>query len=386
MELQQQMPVLPVKAYTSQEWYDREQSEIFSKVWHYAGFSEDLTEPGQYLSVQAGLNNIFIVMGHDHQLRAFHNICRHRGTQLLRTIGRTRQAITCPYHDWSYDLEGNLIGVPEEETEFPDLDKSCLGLKPASVACWRGMLWVHPDPMAGSITDYFGDIEPYLGPHRVDELIEYPKVRTSIEIQANWKIVVENYIDVYHLRYLHAGTLPMYDHSKAEFRFIGPHYIFWEPVAAWYGEDIEKNASMPLLDEIPRDRLGAWVPMLFPGLGLAADESSWSTYHITPLAPDRTRVETRTKVKNVGSWEFWLQSCRSASFWSRHISPKYEGDSETDPLATGDFMAEDIYACEQQQKSLQSSYFEIGASALEGESPVRGHQQVVLDFMEDQRW
>jgi len=381
---QHKMPVLPTEAYTSQEWFDLEQELIFSKVWRYVGLAEDI-EPGTYISVDAGLNNIFILMDSDQQLRAFHNICRHRGTQLLRAVGKTPKAITCPYHDWTYDLEGNLIAVPEEKKEFPNLDKSCLGLKPAAVEKWHGMLWVHPDPDAASITDWFGDVEVHLGPHQVDNLVEYPETRTTTEIKANWKIVVENYIDVYHLSHLHSGTLHMYDHSKAEFGFIGPHYVFWEPLSQWYEKEIEKNAPMPLIDEVPREKIGAWVPMLFPGFGLAATESSWSTYHIIPLATDLTRVETRTKVKNVSTWEWTLQALRSNTFWQQKVSGKYKGDAETDPMTSGDFMAEDIYACEQQQKSLKSPYFEIGATAASGESPVRAHQEIVLDFIEGRR-
>ena len=125
------MHKLPVSAYTSQDWFDREQEKIFSRTWQYAGFVEDVAEPGDYISVQAGLNNIFIVMGHDRRLRAFHNICRHRGTQLIRAVGRTRKVLTCPYHDWTYDLDGNLVSVPDEKREFEGIDKSCLGLKPA---------------------------------------------------------------------------------------------------------------------------------------------------------------------------------------------------------------------------------------------------------------
>ena len=79
----QRVPILPVEAYTSRAWYDREQERIFSRTWAYAGFSNDITAPGQYLSVQAGLNNLFVVMGRDERLRAFHNICRHRGSGCL---------------------------------------------------------------------------------------------------------------------------------------------------------------------------------------------------------------------------------------------------------------------------------------------------------------
>ncbi|MGI9371583.1 MAG: aromatic ring-hydroxylating oxygenase subunit alpha, partial [Hyphomicrobiales bacterium] len=359
-----------------------EQEKIFSRTWAYAGFMEDISEPGQYLTVQAGLNNIFIIMGRDRRLRAFHNICRHRGTQLIRAVGKTQKALSCPYHDWTYDLEGNLISVPEEQEQFKDLDKSCLGLKPASVDLWRGMLFVHPEPDAGSITQWFGDVEPHLGPHKVEELVEYEEARTSYEIKANWKIVVENYIDVYHLAHLHSGTLAMYDHAKAEYGFVGPHYAFWEPLSADYAADIEANAPQPLV--ISKEQAGTWVPMLFPGVGLAESESNWATFIITPLAPDLTRVENRLRVANVSAWQFQKQEWRSSGFWKDRISGKYSADNATgedDPMAAGDFAAEDIYACEQQQKSLKSPHFEVGPASA-GESPVLGHQQVILDWLE----
>ena len=375
------MHKLPVSAYTSQDWFDREQREIFSKTWRFAGFVEDVAEPGAYSSVQAGLNNIFIVMGRDRRLRAFHNICRHRGTQLIRTIGKTQRALTCPYHDWTYDLEGNLISVPDEEREFKGIDKTCLGLKPAAVDLWRGMIFVHPDPNVGSIMEWFGDIEPRLGPHAVDELPEYQDARTSYEIKANWKIVVENFIDVYHLSHLHSGTLHMYDHAKAKYGFVGPHYAFWEPLSEQYGADIKSNAPYPLI--VPSEQAGAWVPMLFPGIGLAETESSWATFIITPLAPNLTRIENRVRVADASIWEFGKQAMRSISFWSSKFGGKYKSDPENkdDPMTSGDFTAEDVYACEQQQKSLQSPYFEVGPASA-GESPIIAHQKVILDGLE----
>ena len=372
------MPVLPVEAYTSQEWFDREQERIFSRTWACAGFAEDISEPGQYVSVQAGLNNIFIVMGRDRRLRAFHNICRHRGTQLLRAVGQTQRAIVCPYHDWTYDLEGNLISVPEQERQFPGQDLTCIRLKQASVDLWRGLLWVHPEENAGSIMEWFGGVEPHLGPHKVEELIEYPEGRTEHIVAANWKIVVENYIDGYHLAHLHSGTLAMYDHSRIRSGFVGPHFAFWEPPTADYARNIERNAPYPLV--IPPEQAGAWVPMLFPGIGLAEAESSWTLFHVTPLAPDRTRVVTRSRLANAPVRAFARQASRSWGFWVGRVTGKYEGDAD-DPMASGDFMAEDIHACEQQQKSLRSPYFEHGPSSR-GEAGVRRHQELVRDWVE----
>jgi Rieske 2Fe-2S family protein len=295
-------------------------------------------------------------------------------------VGKTQKAITCPYHDWTYDLEGQLTSVPEDAREFNGVDKGCLGLKPASVDVWRSMLFVHPDPNAGSIMDWFGEVEPQLAPMDVDSRVVYPEARVEYEIAANWKIVVENYIDVYHLAHLHSGTLAMYDHAKSEYGFVGPHYVFVEPLSAEYAKNLESNSPTPLI--LPVEEAAAYVPMLFPGIGLAESESSWATFIITPLAPDRTRVENRVRVKNASDWEFQKQEWRSAAFWKNQIKPKYDTGDEEDPMASGDFTAEDIYACEQQQKSLASPYFEAGPAAT-GESPVTGHQEVVLSYLED---
>lgn len=373
--------VLPIAAYTDKQWFDLEMRHIFSATWAYAGLVEDLAQPGQFKTVQAGLNSIVIVMGRDYRLRAFHNICRHKGTQLLRAEGTVKKAITCPYHDWTYDLEGELISVPKMNAEFANLDKSCLGLKRASVDVWRGMIWVHPEADAVAVSQWFGDVEPHLGAHQPEKLVEAADYKVVEDIAANWKIVVENYIDHYHLAQLHSGTLNMYDHAKAEFGFIGPHFAFWEPLDSEYAANLEKNASMPLIDHLSADQLGASVPMLFPGIGLGESETSWSVFHITPIAVDRTRVEVRTKVMPASDWQFAKYGARSSKFWQKRIGPKYPSLDASHPLGSADFMQEDIYVCEQQQKSYQSPYFELGPSAQHGESPIRDHQQVVWQYL-----
>ncbi|MEM6327771.1 MAG: aromatic ring-hydroxylating dioxygenase subunit alpha [Bacteroidota bacterium] len=376
------MPILPVEAYTSQAWFDREMREIFSRTWQFAGLIEDVAEPGAYFTVQAGLNNLLVVRGHDQRLRAFHNICRHRGTQLLRTAGKAEKAITCPYHDWTYSLNGQLLSVPAKEREFPDLDIRTVCLKKASVETWNGLLWVHPDPEAELLMDFLAGAQDRVGPHRVEELIEWPQGRATEVFRANWKIVVENFIDVYHLAHLHSNTLYMYDHAKAVNGWAGPHYLFWEPHSEDYGASLKMASPLPLIDHIPEDQLGAFAPMLFPNIGLSATEGSWSTFHIKPVGPAETHVEVRTKVANASGWAFTTQAARSAMWpgW-RRLGGKYDTGDKDDPMASGNFMAEDIYACEQQQKSLQSPYFEVGFTSVKGEDSVRQFQRVVAEWL-----
>lgn len=376
------IPVLPKSAYLSQEWFDKEMETIFSNTWQFAGFVEDVADPGDFITVQAGLNNMLVVKGRDQRLRAFHNMCRHRGTQLLRATGKSQKAITCPYHDWTYSLNGELLSVPEEEQQFPNLDKKCLGLKPAKVDTWLGMIWVHPDPKADSLFHWLEGAQDYIGPHRAGELMEYPEAATDHIIKANWKIIVENYIDVYHLSHLHSETLYMYDHQKAETGFMGPHFVFYEPHSEEFAANLEEMSPMPLIDHFDEQNpTGAYVPMLFPNLGLGASESSWSIFHIIPIAPDETRVITRTRVMPVSSWEFQKQEWRSWKFY-KDRGPKYEDGPEDDPMKSGDFMAEDIFACESQQKAMRSPHFEVGATAEKQEASVRGFQTIVQQFME----
>ena len=108
-------------------------------------------------------------------------------------------------------------------------------------------------------------------------------------------------------------------------------------------------------------------------------------FHLTPLAPDSTRVVVRTKMADASLLAFASQSVRSYSFWSGRVRGKYDSDDGDDPMASGDFMQEDIYACEQQQKSLQSPYFEHGPSAMNGEAGVRRHQEVVMAWLGEEQ-
>lgn len=382
--MSQKMPILPVEAYTSYDWYRKEQELIFGNTWQFAGFIEDISAPGDYLTVQCGLQNIVIVKGRDQRLRAFHNLCRHRGTQLLRATGKQQKVITCPYHDWTYDLTGKLIGVPEKEKEFSDLDLDCVGLHKASVDVWRGMLWVHPSPEAEPINRWFKDCWEHLGPHDPTRLVEYPDTRYEKVIEANWKIVVENYIDVYHLAHLHSNTLHMYDHKNAEFGFVGDHYMFWEPLAPKYKDNLDKLIPYKRIEEVTDDVLGAFVPWLFPSVGLSENESAWSIFNVVPIAPDRTKVIVRSKLEPMTDREYKKHSSTSMYHWEKIMGSelKYDKNDPDDPMSSGDFMEEDIFACEQQQRSLSNPLFEVSHTAEFGERPIREFQKVIARWMQ----
>lgn len=372
---------LPVEAYTSQAWFEQEYEQLFGNIWQFGGFVGDVAESGDYVTVQAGPHPLFVIRAPDGNLRAFHNICRHRGTQLLRTIGKANKSIICPYHHWNYSLEGELRNIPSRKTEFPDVDMKGLCLHKASVATWNEMFFVHPNQNAQPLSDWLKGVADQIGPHRPKELVEYEAGRTRHEINANWKIVVENYIDGYHLAHLHSETLYMYDHKQQKSEFIGPHYMFYEPLSKEFRDQVEKLSPLPLIDHGSPEELGAYVPMLFPNLGLAATESSWSTFHVIPVAADKTVVETRTRVMPVSDWDFIKQNITSWWNWKSRLTAKIDGGPH-DPLSSGDFMAEDVYACEQQFKAMRSPLFSVGATARTLEKSILEFQDQVIKRIE----
>ena len=378
------VPVLPKEAYTSEDWFKNEQKEVFSATWQFAGFVEDIKEPGDHIMVQAGLYNLVLTMTNNRELRVFHNMCRHRGTQLLRTVGKRKKVFTCPYHDWSYSLEGELISVPEEKTEFPNLDKKKLCLHQGSYGIWRGMLFVHPDKNAESIDKWFTGLDEHLGPHDPTKLVEYPDSSSETIINANWKIVVENYIDVYHLSHLHSNTLNMYDHKNQESGFEGPHYWFKEPLNKKYESNLKKLAPFKQIPETEGTDLRAFVPLLFPNLGLAETETTWSVFHIIPISAKKCKVIIRSKLAPMTDWEYTKQSAKSTLNWPSIMGwrTKYgEEHSDEDPMSSGDFMAEDVYACEQLQLSMEAPNFEVGPTAKNLEWSIREFQKIVEEKM-----
>ena len=371
--------LLPVEAYTSQTWFEEEQKTIFSRTWQFVGMVGDLPEPGNYICASVGSVPIIVVRGDDGELHAFHNMCRHRGTQLLELTGNRTKVIKCPYHDWVYALDGTLIGVPQKKTQFPTINMSEWSLFPVQMGIWNEMVFVNPDMNAPGLDVFLADVPQYLGPYRVAELEEADK-RQYI-INCNWKIFVENYVDIYHLSHLHSETLNMYDHSKLSHRYTGQHWVSYDPPTAEYRKYLDTNPNdyLPLIDTITSEQWGAYTHMLFPCFGIAATEFTWTTLQVKPFTPTQTQVETRTRTMPIDPITRSVMSAYekvSGGFW------KWMGyKPEDDPLKSGDFMLEDIYACEQQQKAMASPYFEFGLTSVDMEQPIVDFQRHVLQQM-----
>ena len=196
---------------------DAELEGLFSRTWQFAGHVGDLREPGDYITARAGDQPVLVLRGDDGGLRAFRNVCRHRGSELLTGRGRCKKAIRCRYHGWTYDVtDGRLLGVPEHRLYGDRLDKANLGLIGARVEELCGLLFVNLDPDAPPLAEATAGLAERLEPYAIPELERFDSSkgggRESTQ-PANWKIVVENYLEGYHVPIAHPGLMRMLDYK-----------------------------------------------------------------------------------------------------------------------------------------------------------------------------
>jgi choline monooxygenase len=191
---------LPYSWYTDEELLRRERSRIFACSWQYAGRAAQVAQPASFLATDAGGIPIVVTRDDGGELRAFLNVCRHRGAVLTEGCGE-RSTIQCHYHAWTYDLDGSLRTAPRSDRE-PDFDKSELSLIAASVGTWGPFLFVNPDPDAVPLAEHLGELPEILARDiEVDGLVFHSRVEFGAN--ANWKIVVENFLECYHCATAH---------------------------------------------------------------------------------------------------------------------------------------------------------------------------------------
>src|SRR5581483_369905 len=197
--------------YASPEILRREQERIFRSAWHYAGPLEWVAEEGDRFPCRAGDVPVAVVRGGDGELRAFVNVCRHRGSEVVQERGRAR-SLQCPYHAWTYDLDGSLRAAPRAERE-QGFERGELGLRPARVDVWGPFVFVNVDLAAPPLADALGRL-----PGLVDPAGLIFRERVQYEVGANWKIAVENFLECYHCAVAHPGFSALVDVDPDSYR------------------------------------------------------------------------------------------------------------------------------------------------------------------------
>jgi choline monooxygenase len=200
---------LPFSWFADPAVFALEQERIFARGWQYAGPAEWVAEPGQYLTCRAGLVPVVVVRDHDGALNGFVNICRHRATEVAQGRGR-RETLQCPYHAWTYGLDGCLRAAPRSQLE-PEFDRSQFGLLPVAVDTWGPLVFVNRDLDAAPLRDVLGGLPALLESCGFSfDGLRFRERRESV-LAANWKAVVENFLECYHCPTAHPGFSKVID-------------------------------------------------------------------------------------------------------------------------------------------------------------------------------
>lgn len=210
----------PAARYSDPGWYAREQAQVFDRAWLMAGLAFRVAAPGQYFTFDELGRSVVVLRDAKGTLRAFHNACRHRGTRLLDGCGAAK-AIRCPYHDWKYALDGRLRHVPDAEGFDPPIDKGAMGLRPVRVAEAMGMVWLSFDDDAPPLDGWLGDIVDQVAPY---DLTTMRPIQETAWIQdCNWKAVIDNATEAYHIDAVHGGTVGAHRTEQPEILPLGDH-------------------------------------------------------------------------------------------------------------------------------------------------------------------
>jgi choline monooxygenase len=194
---------LPPWCYTSPDYFDIEAERVFARSWNFFGRADRIPEPGDFFTVDYVGNPIIILRDQAGSIRAFANTCRHRGTQLLSGEGKCK-TIICPYHGWSYGLDGSLkAGRGLKEIE--DFDRAQNGLHEFRVGLWGGFIFVNLSDDGGSLEEWLGDLPDQMASYDSDNLVLCRRV--EFDVACNWKSHIENSVEDYHVPYVHSYTL-----------------------------------------------------------------------------------------------------------------------------------------------------------------------------------
>jgi choline monooxygenase len=278
---------LPRWCYTSPAWYAREVERIFLPMWNFVGRADEVPNPGDFKSVDDVPGGpIALVRGRDGKIRAFANACRHRGAKVLDGKGNCRNAIVCPYHAWTYGLDGRLVGAPDMD-RTQAFDKSSVALAPVELDEWAGNLFVRFVPGGSSLLQQLGDMPEQLGPYDFGAMACVRQV--DFDVGCNWKYIFENALESYHTDYVHRTTLGPQRHEDVDTR--GDWNAIFLPG--------EKSVSVLPGEEPPLPRIagirgraagGTYFTAIYPCTQFACAVDSMWWLRFTPTGPETTHV------------------------------------------------------------------------------------------------
>jgi choline monooxygenase len=321
---------LRAEAYTDPRWAEAELQAIFARTWQWISHVEKLREPGSYVAATVAGMPIAVVRGRDGELRAFYNVCKHRAHELLSGSGRTG-ALVCPYHAWTYGLDGQLKAA-RRTGEMENFDKREVCLEQVQVEAFGGMVYVNLDPTATLLREQAGDLAGEIAYWAPDVVELTHAKRLTYDVSSNWKNVIDNFLECYHCHVAHKEFVDLVDMDTYEVKTHG----IWSSHFAEAGK--HENAAYDVSGASVTQHAVWWLwpntcLLRYPGRG------NFMVFQMLPVGPERT-LET---------WDFYFETAELES-------------AETESVRYVDevLQVQDIALVESVQRGMRTPAFDQG--------------------------
>ena len=342
---------LPASWYLEPEMLRREKRSIFGRAWQLAGRADQAAKPGDFLTVTVGDEPLVVTRDASGTLHAFSNVCRHRAGPVARGCGN-RKSLQCAYHGWTYGLDGRLLTTPEFEG-VREFDRNAERLPSARAECFGPLLFVNPDANGPSLAEWLGDIPKETAPLGFDRMTFVKRV--EYQLDCNWKVYVDNYLEGYHIPIVHPGLFKQIDYSRYAvdtFRYYSRQDSPIRVEDSVYRRNLSEGESP--------QALYYWI---FPNLMFNLYPDNLQTNLIVPLGPERTLT--------IFDWYFLDAATRPVE---RDFQSSF---GFSDPI-----QAEDIAICEAVQRGLRSSNYVSGRYSVKRENGVHHFHGLISEFLE----
>ena len=283
---------LPATYYTDPAIFARESETFYRRMWVGVGRLEHLPARGSYIAPRVAGDSILVVRASDDaDVRAFYNVCRHRGTQLCADAqGSLPGALRCPYHAWTYDFEGRLIGAPHMDGS-PGFDRAEFPLASVQAAVWDGFVFVRLSETGDPLSTHLGALPEKFRAWRIGELVCAHRI--EYDVAANWKLIVQNYNECLHCPTLHPALNKLSHYLSGENEPLRPTYMggrmdLNDGVDTMSMDGARRRDPLPGLP--PDEQRRVYYYSLFPNLMIAPHPDYVLTHTLWPESPSRTRI------------------------------------------------------------------------------------------------
>src|SRR5881227_2355484 len=278
---------LPRKYFVSPDVFAKEQSEILSKRWLLVGHQSQIPKPGDYFLATIAGESVIVTRDQKSQVRGFYNVCRHRGTRLKEDACGHASAIQCPYHAWTYRLDGRLIGAPHMD-DVPGFDKADYSLHRVNLGLWEGFIFVNLEKNPEPLEEWFLPLKGKFSHWNMSIL--QPAKRIEYDVRANWKLMFENYSECYHCPGVHPQLqkISPYDSAENDLR-EGPFLGGFMKINPGKSLTMSGNACAAFVGKI-ENLQQVFYYSIFPNMLLSLHPEYVMVHQLWPHSPERTLI------------------------------------------------------------------------------------------------